>query len=89
MANVLILSDFILIQETDCKIRHMTSHFRQVDIKIHLIYRLISIFIKLSEINFNKKLIKVDHNIINIYFITNEGHDNFDNKYSPHDTDFQ
>ena len=65
------------------------THFRQVDIKIHLIYRLISIFIKLSEINFNKKLIKVDHNIINIYFIINGGHDNLDNKYSPHDTGFQ
>ena len=56
------------------------SHFRQVDVKIHLIYLLISIFLKRSEINFNKKLLNVDHNIINIYFITNGGHDNFDNK---------
>jgi hypothetical protein len=47
------------------------AHFRQVDVKIHLIYLLISIFLKRSEINFNKKLLNVDHNIINIYFITN------------------
>jgi len=51
------------------------AHFRQVDVKIHLIHLLISIFLKLSEINFNQKLLKVDHNIINIYFITNGGND--------------
>jgi hypothetical protein len=56
-------------------VSNLRSHFRQVDIKIHLIYRLISIFIKLSEINFNKKLINVDHNIINIYFIINGRND--------------
>ena len=65
------------------------SHFRQVDVKIHLIYPLISIFLKLSEINFNQKLLKVDHNIINIYFITNGRNDNSDKIYSPNDTDFQ
>jgi PAS domain-containing protein len=78
-----------LIRKDGSPIWVHVTHFRQVDVKIHLIYLLISIFLKRSEINFNKKLIKVDHNIINIYFITNEGHDNLDNKYSLHDTCFQ
>ena len=54
---------------------NFVSHFRQVDVKIPLIYLLTSIFIKLSEINFSQKLLKFNHNIINIYFITNEGND--------------
>jgi len=50
---------------------------------------LISIFLKCSEINFNKKLLKVYYNLINIDFITNGRNDNLDKIYSPDDIDFQ
>ena len=65
------------------------SHFRQVDVTIHLIYRLISIFLKLSEINFNQKLLKADHKNINIHFMKNRGNGTFDKIHNPNDTDFQ
>ena len=41
--------------------------FRQVDIKIYLFFLLISFFSELLKLNSSKKLLTVDHIIINIY----------------------
>ena len=41
--------------------------FRQVDIKIHSIFLLISFFSELLKFNLNQKLLNVNHNVSNIY----------------------
>ena len=43
------------------------SCFRQVDIKIHSIFLLISFFSELLKFHLNQKLLNVNHDIINIY----------------------